>query len=169
MDRTEKKQFIADLSEELKGASILVVTHYQGLTVDDINELRKRARENGAKVRVTKNTLTRLVVKNSAFSNVESYLKGPTAIIYSADPIAAAKVASKYANDNDKFKVIGGAFGDQTLDANGVKILSSLPSLDELRSRLIGLIQAPASKIVGVTNAVPSQLARVFKAYSEKN
>ncbi len=167
--RTEKQQTVAALSESLKSAGLLVVVHQRGLNAAETLDLRRKMREGGASFKVVKNTLARIALKGTSFEGREDLLKGPTAIGYSADPVAAAKVLSEYAKKNEKVKILGGALGAQKLDAAGVDALAKLPSLDELRGKLLGVLQAPAQKLAAVTQAPASKLARVFKAYADKD
>lgn len=168
LDRKQKQDFIADLNGALGKASTIVVTHYSGLTVAEISKLRKQMRDVGAFFKVTKNTLALRAVEGTDFEAVGPMFTGPTAIAYSEDPVAPAKVAMEFAKTNPKLVIIGGAFGTQMLDADGVKAIATLPSLDELRGKLVGLLQAPATKIAGVLQAPAGQVARVLSAYAEK-
>jgi len=168
VNRTEKQALVASLRDSVAGAALLVVTQQSGLTVTDATELRRRMREAGARYKVAKNRLARLALAGTAFEGVTPLLKGPTAIAFSEDPVAAAKVAVGYAKQNGKLAVVGGALGSQLLDAEGVKALAELPSLDELRGKLVGLIVAPASQIARVVAAPAAQLARLAGAYGAK-
>lgn len=168
MDRTEKQAFIDDLHGSLKSANTIVVAHYAGLTVSDLTKLRGELRKVGAKLKVSKNRLTKRALEGTAFTGLGPMLKGPTAIAYSEDVVAPAKVAVAFAKDNEKFVILGGAMGERTLDVNGVKALATMPSLDQIRGKLIGLIQAPATKIAGVLAAPAGQIARVIGAYANK-
>ncbi|MCW8836705.1 MAG: 50S ribosomal protein L10 [Rhodospirillales bacterium] len=168
MDRTQKKDLVASLKGLFEGTGLVVVTHYTGLTVTEMTGLRDKLREENAGLKVTKNRLTRLALEGTKFQSLSDMFTGPTAIAYSEDPVAAAKVAVAFAKTNDKFVIIGGALGEQMLDVDGVKALATLPSLDELRGKLVGLIQAPATKVAGVVQAPAGQLARVISAYSQK-
>jgi large subunit ribosomal protein L10 len=147
---------------------LVVVTQQSGLTVAEVNDLRTRMREAGASYKVTKNRLTKLALEGTQYEALKSLFEGPTAIAYSEDPVAAAKVAVKFADENDKLTVIGGAMGAEMLDQTQVEALAKLPSLDELRGKLVGVLQAPATKVAGVIQAPAGQLARVFSAYSAK-
>lgn len=169
MDRSQKEKLVASLNETLSGVTSIVVTHQTGLTVAEVTDLRRRMREAGAGFKVTKNRLARLALQGTQFERLSSLFTGPTAIAFSRDPVAAAKVAVEFANKNDKLVIVGGALGTQALDAAGVKALATLPSLDELRGKLVGLLQTPASRIAAVLQAPGSQLARVFNAYAEKS
>jgi large subunit ribosomal protein L10 len=150
-------------------AASIVVTHYSGLTVAEINDLRGQMREAGANFKVTKNRLVRLALADTVYAPLMEMFSGPTAIAYSQDVVAAAKVAVNFAKKNEKLVVIGGAMGEVMLDLDGVKALASLPSLDELRGTIVGLLQAPATKVAGVLQAPAGQLARVMGAYAIKD
>lgn len=168
MDRSEKQQLVTSLHQTLKTAELVVITQQSGLTVAEATNLRRQMRQAGAGFKVTKNRLARLALEGTKFEGLKSMFTGPTAIAYSADPIAAAKVAVTYANSNDKLKIVGGAMGGQVLDLNGVKALATLPSLDELRGRIIGVLAAPATKVAAVLQAPAAKLARVLSAYASK-
>jgi large subunit ribosomal protein L10 len=168
VDRTEKQQLITSLHETLKKAELVVITQQTGLTVAEVTNLRRQMRQAGAGYKVTKNRLARLALDGTQFEGLKSLFTGPTAIAYSADPVAAAKVAVTYANSNDKLTIVGGAMGSQVLDSDGVKALATLPSLDELRAKITGILQTPATRVAGVLQAPAGQLARVFKAYASK-
>ena len=168
MDRTQKEELVATLNKTFDETEMVVVTHYSGLTVAEISDLRDRIRESGAKFKVTKNRLTRLALKNTKFEGISNLFSGPTAIAYSNDPVADAKISVEFAKENNKLIVIGGALGSDILDADGVKALATLPSLDELRGKIVGLMQAPASKIAQVLQAPGGQVARVISAYGEQ-
>ena len=146
---------------------MIVVAHYAGLTVADMTRFRRDVRSVGGRVKVAKNSLVKLALEGTDAKGIADLLRGPTCIAYSVDPVAAPKVAVKFAKTNDKFVILGGAMGGTVLDARGVSTLASLPSLDELRAKLIGLVKAPASKIARVLNAPGAQLARVFAAYGK--
>jgi len=169
VDRSQKEQVVAALRQVFAESALVVVTHQNGLTVAEATELRRQMRDAGATFRVTKNRLTKIALDGTAYAPLASLFTGPTAIAYSGDPIAAAKVAVDYAKKNDKLEILGGAMGENVLDPGGVKALASLPSLDELRGTLVGLIQAPATKIAGVLQAPAGQLARVFNAYATRD
>jgi len=168
VQRTEKEQLVASMRGTFEEAGVVVVTHYSGLTVDEITDLRTKMRAAGAGLKVTKNRLTRLALEGTKFDGISDLFKGPTAIAYADDPVAAAKVAVDFAKGNEKLIVLGGALPERPLDASGVKALASMPSLDESRAKLVGLLQAPAGKIASVLQAPAGQLARVFGAYSSK-
>jgi len=169
MDRTEKREFVASLAAVFAETSMVVVTRNDGLTVAEVTELRKRMRAEGVDFKVTKNRLANLALEGTRFDSIKTLLKGPIALAWSKDPVAAAKVAVEFAKINEKFVVIGGALGVQALDASGVKALAELPSLDALRARLVGMIQTPATRIAGVVQAPAGNLARVFGAYARRD
>ncbi len=169
MDRTEKHEFVTELNQALSGTSMIVVTRNAGMTVAEVTELRRRMRASGSTYKVAKNRLTNLALAGTPFDGIQPMLKGPTALAWAKDPVAVAKVAVEFAKTNEKFVVIGGSLGAQKLDANGIKALSELPSLDTLRAGLLGLLAAPATKIAGVLQAPAGQLARVFGAYAKKD
>ena len=168
MDRAAKKELVATLNEVFKASGVVVVAHYSGLTVADMQKLRSQMKQAGAKVRVAKNRLAKIALDGTDVAVVAPLLKGPTVIAYSGDPVAAPKVAIEFAKANDKFVILGGAMGTTALNPDGVKALASLPSLDELRAKLIGLLQAPATKVVQLLNAPAGKLARVIQAYADK-
>jgi large subunit ribosomal protein L10 len=167
VDRIEKREFVAELSEVFAETSMVVVTRNAGMTVADVTALRRKMREAGASFKVAKNRLALLALEGTRFDGISPLLKGPTALAWSKDPVAVAKAAIDFAKTNDKFVLVGGALGNQVLDANGIKALSELPSLDSLRAKILGLIQAPATKVAGVLQAPAGQLARVFAAYAD--
>jgi len=167
VDRTEKEEVVASLKQTFEDSEIVVVTHYSGLTVADMTDLRGRMREAGASFKVTKNRLTRLALQGTKFEDLSDLMSGPTALAYSTDPVAAAKIAVNYSKDNEKLVILGGVFNGQSLDVDGVNALAKLPSLDELRGKLVGMIQTPATRIVGVLQAPAGQVARVIGAYGQ--
>ena len=166
MDRNEKADLVAELKQVFTETSVVVVTRNLGLTVAQSTDLRLRMRDAGAQFKVAKNRLALIALDGTRYQPIGELLKGPTALATSIDPVAAAKVAVDFAKTTDKFEVLGGAMGDTVLDLNGIKALAELPSLDELRGTLIGLIQAPASKIARTINEPGAMLARVFGAYA---
>ena len=168
MDRAQKSEQVAELKQVFNEAVAVVITRNLGLTVAQSTDLRNRMRDAGARFRVAKNTLALIAVKDTAYAPISDMLNGPTALATSTDPISAAKVAVEFAKTNPKFEIVGGAMGDTLLDVNGVKALAELPSLDELRSKIIGLVQAPGTKIAQLMNAPAAKLARVFGAYAAK-
>jgi large subunit ribosomal protein L10 len=168
MNRSEKTDAVAVLNATFNEAAVVVVTRNLGLTVAQSTDLRLKMRDAGAHYRVSKNRLAKIALADTQYQPLSDLLTGPTALATSGDPVAAAKVAVEFAKTNDKLEIVGGAMGDTVLDVDGVKALASLPSLDELRAKLIGLIQAPATKVAQVLVAPAGQLARVFGAYAAK-
>lgn len=168
MDRTKKEELVSSLRTMLEDSAVIVVTHYTGMTVAEMTDLRSKMRQAGAGFKVTKNRLTRLALEGTKFDNLGDLFTGPTAIAFSKDPVAPAKVAVNFAKSNAKLVVLGGGIGSQKLDAAGVGSLATLPSLDETRARLVGLISTPATRIAGVLQAPAGQLARVMNAYATK-
>lgn len=169
MDRTEKRAFVASLAAVFAETSMVVVTRNAGLTVAEATDLRRRMRAAGANIKVAKNRLTHLALDGTRFDAIKPLLKGPIALAWAHDPVAVAKVAVEFAKTNEKLVVIGGALGTQMLDADGVKALAALPSLDALRARLVGMLQTPATRVAGVLQAPAGQLARVFGAYAKRD
>lgn len=164
VDRAQKRELVTKLSEQWKSSGVLVVAHYKGMTVAQMTDFRKRVKDAGGVVKVTKNRLAKLALQGTDVEAVADLLKGQTCVAYSTDPISAAKVSVRYAKENDKLVILGGAMGKTRLDGAGVQALADLPSLDELRGRLVGLIQAPASKIARVLKEPGGMLARVLAA-----
>ena len=169
MDRTEKSEFVAELAAVFAETSFVVVTRNTGLTVAEVTDLRRRMRAAGAKYKVAKNRLATLALDGTRFEGLKPLLVGPTALAWCRDPVAVAKTAVEFARTNDKFVVLGGALGTQTLDAAGVKALSELPSLEALRAGLLGMLQTPATRIAGILQAPGGQIARVLAAYADKH
>ena len=169
MDRAQKEQVVAEMQALFGEVNLLVVTQQSGLTVAEVTALRQRMREAGASYKVCKNRLVRLALEGTKFEELKPMFTGPTAIASSEDPVAAAKVAVEFAKQNDKLIIVGGALGAEALDTSGVEALAKLPSLDELRGKLVGLIQAPATKVAGVLQAPAGQLTRVFGAYGSQD
>jgi large subunit ribosomal protein L10 len=168
MDRAQKSEQVAELKQVFNESGAVVITRNLGLTVAQSTDLRNRMRDAGARFRVAKNTLALIAVEGTTYAQISDMLSGPTALATSTDPVSAAKVAVDFAKTNPKFEIVGGAMGDTLLDVNGVKALAELPSLDELRSKIIGLVQAPGTKIAQLMNAPAAKLARVFGAYAAK-
>jgi large subunit ribosomal protein L10 len=168
MDRAQKADSIETLKGVFAESGAIVVTHYLGLTVAEMTDLRGRLRKEGASLKVVKNRLAQKAL-NGAGEGAMSLFKGPVAIAFGPDAVSAAKVSTQYAKDNEKFSIVGGMMGEVVLDAKAVDALAKLPSLDELRGKLIGLLQAPATKVAGVLVAPAGQLARVFGAYAAKD
>src|SRR5262245_27229512 len=168
VDRAAKAESITELNGVFKTSNVVVVAHYSGLTVAQMQTLRKQMKQAGAQVKVAKNRLAKIALKDTDAAAIAPLLKGPTVIAYSGDPVAAPKVAIDFAKANEKFVVLGGTMGKTALDTNGVKALAALPSLDELRGKIVGLIQAPATKIAQLANAPAAKVARVVQAYASK-
>ncbi|GEQ99348.1 50S ribosomal protein L10 [Iodidimonas gelatinilytica] len=168
MDRAQKKALVASMKDVFSAAPVVVVAHYKGLSVAEMSDLRVRLREVGADFKVTKNRLTKLALQGTPSEAISDLFTGPTAIGYSDDPVAAPKVLAKFAKQNDKLVILGGVLDGSALDADGVKALAELPSLDELRGKLVGLLQTPASRIASVLQAPGGQVARVLAAHAEK-
>jgi large subunit ribosomal protein L10 len=169
VDRTEKAAAIAALHRTLQETQLVVVTHQLGLTVAEVTNLRGKMRAAGAGFKVTKNRLARIALKGTQFEGIDDLFTGPTAIAFSRDPVAAAKVVADFAKSSDKLQIVGAGLGNQVLNAEGVKALATLPSLDQLRAQLIGLISTPATRIAGVLQAPGGQIARVLSAYANKD
>ena len=169
MDRAAKKEQVTALHGVFKDANVVVVAHYSGLTVAQLQTLRKQMKQAGATVKVAKNRLAKVALEGTDVAPIASLMKGPTLIAFSSDPVAAPKVANDFAKANEKFVILGGAMGKTALDPNGVKALASLPSLDELRAKLLGLLVAPATKIAQLANAPAAKVARVVQAYANKS
>ncbi|MEO1922149.1 MAG: 50S ribosomal protein L10 [Sphingomonadaceae bacterium] len=168
MDRSQKTDAVAQLNQVFNEAGVVVVTRNLGLTVAESTDLRAKMREAGAAYKVAKNRLAKIALKDTDYAGIDEYLTGPTALAYSEDPVAAAKAVVEFAKSNDRLEVVGGSMGSQLLDEAGVRSLASMPSLDELRGKLVGLVNAPATKIAQVVNAPANKLARVFGAYGAK-
>ena len=168
MDRSQKADLVAELKNVFSETSVVVVTRNLGLTVAQSTDLRLKMRDAGAQFKVAKNRLALIALDGTRYSPIGDLLKGPTALATSSDPVAAAKVAVDFAKTNDRLEIVGGAMGDTLLDVNGIKALAALPSLDELRATIVGVIQAPASKIARTVSEPGAQLARIFSAYAAK-
>lgn len=168
MDRTQKEELVAEMRQTFSGTAVVVVTHYTGLTVAEMSALRAKMRDQGAGFKVTKNRLTRLALDGTPYRGLSDLFTGPTAIAYSDDPVAAPKVAADFAKSNPKLVLLGGGLGDKVLGVEDVKTLATLPSLDEIRGKLVGLLNAPATKVAGVLQAPAGQIARVLAAHAEQ-
>jgi large subunit ribosomal protein L10 len=169
VDRSSKEALVGTLHQAVKATSCLIVTHQIGLNAAEVTNLRRQMRAAGCSYKVTKNRLARLALAGTKFEQLSPLFTGPTAIAYSKDPVAAAKVAVEFAAKNEKLKIVGGGLDALRLDVQGVKDLATMPSLDTLRGKILGLIQAPATKIAGVLQAPGAQLARVLNAYATKD
>ncbi len=169
MDRAQKREFVTQLNEVFNNTGSIVVAHYAGLTVAQMNDLRSKMRTAGGTVRVAKNRLAKIALQGTESEGMTALFQGQTLIAYSDDPVTAPKVAADFAKTNDNLVILGGSMGPTTLDADGVKALATMPSLDELRAKLVGMISTPATRIAQVVNAPAGQLARVFGAYAQKD
>jgi large subunit ribosomal protein L10 len=169
VDRAEKKELVAELNDIFQKTSVVVVAHYSGLTVAQLQKLRKQMRAAGASVQVAKNRLAKIALEGTDAAVIGPLLKGPTLIAYSDDPVAAPKVVAAFAKDHDKLVILGGAMGATALNPDGVKALATLPSLDELRAKIVGLVNAPATKLAQLSTAPAAKLARVFGAYANRD
>jgi large subunit ribosomal protein L10 len=169
VERAAKKELVTTLHEVFKTSSVVVVAHNNGLTVNQVNDLRGKMAQAGATVKVAKNRLAKLALDGTDAAGIKDLFTGPTMVAYAADPVVAPKVASDFAKGNEKFVILGGALGKTIMDAAAVKALAELPSLDQLRAKLIGMIQTPATRIAGVLQAPAGQLARVLNAYATKD
>lgn len=168
MDRSQKQKVVESLNQSLQTKALVVITRQSGLSAGETADLRRKMRAADASFKVAKNRLARLALKGTQFEGLADLFKGPTAIASSADPVAAAKAAVDYANQNEKLVIVGGAMGSKMLDAEGIKALAKLPSLNELRGKLIGMLQTPATRVASVLQAPAGQLARVLKAKADK-
>lgn len=168
MDRAQKPIVVEELNRTFNEVNVVVVTRNLGLTVAQSTALRLKMRDAGATYKVTKNSLAKIATKGTVYESISDLLTGPVALASSIDPVAAAKVVVEFAKTNDKLEIVGGAMGSTVLDVNGVKALATMPSLDELRAKIVGLVQAPATKVVQIVQAPAGQLARVFGAYAAK-
>src|SRR5207244_10820397 len=169
VERAAKAEQVTELKGVFQTAKTVVVAHYAGLTVAQMQILRKQARQAGTTVKVAKNRLAKIALEGTDVASIGPLLKGPTVIAYSSDPVGASKVTVDFAKAHEKFVILGGAMGKTALDPNGVKALAALPSLDELRAKIVGLLMAPATKIAQLANAPAAKLARVVQAYANKS
>jgi large subunit ribosomal protein L10 len=167
--RSNKKSFVTELEAIYESSNSVIITHYHGLTVAQITKLRCNLRVNGASFKVVKNTLSKIAAKNAGLTGDSDFFSGPTAIAYSVDPIAAAKEVVEFAKTNDNLKIVGGIVNDIVLDAGAIQQLAKLPSLDVLRGKIVGILQAPAANLARVVQAPAGALARVIQAYADKN
>lgn len=169
MERAEKREFVTELNTVFSNTGSVVVAHYTGMTVAQMSDLRTKMRAVGGTVKVAKNRLAKIALQGTESEGMSNLFKGPTLIAYADDPVAAPKVAVEFAKVNDKLVILGGAMGRTTLDSEGVKALATMPSLDQMRAKLVGLIAAPATRIAVVLSAPGAQIARVLNAYSQKD
>lgn len=168
MNKTQKKEVVSEFNKELQESTSIIVLQYKGLTVSDITELRKRARNENIKFKVVKNRLASLSFENTDFSELKSELKGQNAFAYASDPVSVAKLVSDFSKENEKLVIVGGALGSDILDKNQILELSKMPSLDELRAKLLSIINTPATRLATLLKEPAGQLARVLNAYSDK-
>jgi large subunit ribosomal protein L10 len=168
VDRIEKREAVASLASVFAETSIVVVTRNRGMTVAEVSELRRRMRRAGVTYKVAKNRLARLALQGTRFDGIAPLLEGPTALAWAKDPVAAAKTAVEFAKANEKLEIVGGGLGAQTLNAEGIKALAELPSIEALRAKLLGLLVSPATRLAGVLQAPAGQVARVLSAYAKK-
>ena len=169
MDRGQKEELVASMHQTFEETAMVVVAHYSGLTVAEIGALRSEMRAAGASFKVTKNRLTRRAIDGTQFSPLSEMFTGPTAIAYSDDPVAPAKIAVKFSKSNEKLVILGGALGKEILDVDGIKALASLPGLDELRSKIVSMISTPATRVAGILQAPGGQVARVIAAKTNES
>ena len=169
MERAEKREFVTNLNTVFENTGSVVVAHYTGLTVAQMSDLRSKMRVAGGTVKVAKNRLARIALQGTKSEGMADLFKGQTLIAYSDDPVTAPKIAVEFAKTNDKLVILGGAMGATTLNADGIKALATMPSLDELRAKLVGMISTPATRIAQVLSAPGAQVARVLNAYSQKD
>jgi large subunit ribosomal protein L10 len=169
VDRAQKSEMVSMLNGVFSNAGVVVVAHYSGLNVADMSDLRSRMKDAGASLKVAKNRLVQIALKDTNAEHISDLFQGPTVIAYSDDPVSAPKVAADFAKSHEKFVILGGAMGETNLDKNGVEALAKLPSLDELRAKIAGMINTPATRIAGVLQAPAGQLARVVGAYAAKD
>ncbi|WP_304617284.1 50S ribosomal protein L10 [Paracoccus sp. (in: a-proteobacteria)] len=168
MDRAQKEQVVEELGQIFESSGVVVVAHYEGMTVAHMQDLRARMREAGGSVRVAKNKLAKIALEGKPCASIADYLTGMTVLTYSEDPVAAARIADKYAKDNDRFVILGGAMGDQALDPAGVKAVASMPSREELIAQIVSCIGAPASNIAGAIGAPASNIASILTTLEER-
>lgn len=168
MNKNQKVEFVSELEEHFKNSSSVIVAHYHGLNVDDIAQLRRELRQNGVVFKVAKNRLVKLAIRGTAYEPLNDILTGPTVFAFANEPSAVAKCLVKFAEEKEALKIIGGVVESEYFDSNNIKVLATLPSLDELRAKIIGVINAPAGRLASVLQGAAGQLARVFNAYASK-
>jgi large subunit ribosomal protein L10 len=168
VDRSQKEKAVTTLQQSLTDIACVVITQQAGMTVEEVTDLRRQMRAAGANFKVTKNRLARRALAGTKFERLSPMFTGPTAIAFSRDPVAAAKVAVEFANRNEKLRIIGGGLNDQQLDVQGIKSLATMPSLDQLRAKLIGMLQTPATRIASILQAPGGQIARVLSAHAKQ-
>ncbi len=168
MDRTEKTELVKSLVSDFNSSEVIVVAHYTGLNVSEMENLRVQMKQAGGQVKVAKNRLAKLALKETQNADISELFKGPTLVAYSNDPVTAPKIAVNFAKGNEKLVILGGAMGETELDADGIKSLASMPTLDELRAKIAGLLTRPSANIAAILQAPGGQVARVISAYSDK-
>lgn len=169
MNRQEKEHFVNDFHSKIESAKVLLISHYKGLSVSEISNLRKSVKESKAIFKVTKNSLVKIAIKDTCYENLEKHFNGPIAVTYSDDPVSCAKAIFDFSKDNENLKIVGGAIGEKELSVDEIKILANLPSLDELRAKILGLISSPLSNIVRIISEPQSSLTRLINKKSEQN
>jgi large subunit ribosomal protein L10 len=169
VDRAEKRESVESLKQVFSTSGVIVVAHYSGMTVSQMSDLRRRASGAGAALKVAKNRLAKIALEGTDVAHMGNLFQGPTVLAYSKDPVAASKVVADFAKGNDKLVILGGALGATSLNPDAVKALAALPSLDELRAKIVGLVQAPATKLAQLSTAPAAKLARVFGAYANRD
>ena len=169
MNRQEKEYFVNDFHSKIENAKVLLISHYKGLSVSDISDLRKTVKDNKASFKVTKNSLVKIALKDTCYQSLEKHFHGPVAVTYSDDPASCAKAVFDFAKNNENLKIIGGAIGNKELSVDEIKTLASLPSLDELRAKIVGLISSPLSNIVRIISEPQSSLTRLINNKPEEN
>ncbi len=168
MDRAQKEKVVEELGQIFESSGVVVVAHYAGLTVAEMQDLRARMREAGGSVRVAKNRLAKIALEGKPCDSIADLLTGMTVLAYSEDPVAAAKVSEDFAKENSKLQILGGAMGETALDPAGVKAVAAMPSRDELIASIVGCIAAPASNIAGVIGAPASNIASILSTIEER-
>ncbi|SDX68773.1 50S ribosomal protein L10 [Litoreibacter albidus] len=168
MDRAQKEKLVEELGQIFESSGVVVVSHYEGITVAEMQDLRARMREVGGSVRVAKNRLAKIALEGQPCASIAEFLEGMTVLAYSEDPVAAAKVVNDYSKDNDKLVILGGAMGETALDVAGVKAVAAMPSREELIASIVGCIGAPASNIAGAIGAPASNVASILSTIEEK-
>ena len=168
MDRAQKEKVVEELGQIFESSGVVVVAHYEGMTVAEMQDLRAKMREAGGSVRVAKNRLAKIALQGQPCESIADYLTGMTVLSYSEDPVAAAKVIDEYAKGNDKLVILGGAMGDTALDPEGVKAVAKMPSREELIASIVGCIGAPAANLAGAIGAPASNIASILSTIEEK-
>ena len=168
MNREQKQNYIKEMTAQFENSEAVLVTHYQGLSVKQLDDLRKKMREHGIKFQITKNRITKLALKNSKCKNLTNLFTGPTAVALSKDAITSAKILTKFSKENEKLKILGGIMGEEILDVAGVANVATLPTLDEARAKIVGILRSPAQKIARILLAPASKIAILALEKSKK-